>query len=192
MNNKLFYQKSIKEYGVSAQGVHWNNKYTQYKRFEVITKFIKKDIKDSTIIDAGCGFGEYYNYLKINHKIPLKYIGIDMEDFMVKKASKRFNDVIFYTKDILNDTLEVVDYYVCSGALNTLNKDDFFRFITKCFLNSSKGFVFNFLKKHSFNHISTSEVKEFCLTLCDDIKTKENYLDNDFTIFMVKSPKTLG
>ena len=39
--NKKFYKKSIEKYGISAKGVHWNSSYTQYKRFEVLTKFIK-------------------------------------------------------------------------------------------------------------------------------------------------------
>ena len=29
----------------------------QYKRFEVLTSFINEEIKHSTIVDAGCGFG---------------------------------------------------------------------------------------------------------------------------------------
>lgn len=58
--NTLFYKKAIDKYGISAQGVHWNSEFSQYKRFEVLTSFIKDSIKDSSIIDAGCGFGEYY------------------------------------------------------------------------------------------------------------------------------------
>jgi len=61
--NQLFYEKAIKEYGISAQGVHWINKSSQYKRFEILHKLIKKDIKNSSIVDAGCVIGEFYNYL---------------------------------------------------------------------------------------------------------------------------------
>ena len=68
--NKKFYKKSIEKYGISAKGVHWNSSYTQYKRFEVLTKFIKEEIGSSSIIDAGCGFAEYYNYLVSRLQIP--------------------------------------------------------------------------------------------------------------------------
>jgi ubiquinone/menaquinone biosynthesis C-methylase UbiE len=146
LTNKEFYNKSIKEFGVSALGVHWNSKFTQYKRFEIITKLIKKNIKTSFIVDVGCGFGEYYNYLKINHKIPNKFIGIDCEDQMIKICKKRFPDLNFYTKDILTDNLNSADYYICSGALNILQYDEVDIFIKKCFEVSKKGFIFNFLK----------------------------------------------
>lgn len=187
MNNKQFYKQSIEEYGVSAQGVHWNSKYTQYKRFEILTKFIRKTIKDSTIIDAGCGFAEYYKYLESNLKIPQKYIGYDCENDMVSVAKKRFPTLEFYTKNILVDDLDEVDYYICSGAMNIMPKEDVFIFIKRCFTYSKKGFIFNILKSMSFNNIEIEEVLDYCKELTENIRTKDNYLDNDFTIFMVKS-----
>ena len=186
MNNKQFYKKSIEEYGISAQGVHWNIKYTQYKRFEILTKLIKKDIIKSSIVDAGCGFAEYYKYLEVNHKIPKQYIGYDVENEMIKVSKKRFNHLEFYIKNILLDELHEVDYYICSGAMNIMSKEDVFLFIKRCFTYSKKGFIFNILKSMSFNNIDIDEVLDYCKTLSGNIKIKDNYLDNDITIFMVK------
>ena len=42
--NHAFYKSVIKKYGISAKGVHWNSQFTQYKRFEVLTNFIKSEI----------------------------------------------------------------------------------------------------------------------------------------------------
>jgi len=186
INNKQFYNQSFKQFGVSAQGVHWNNKYTQYKRFEILTKMVKQDIKKSTIVDAGCGFGEYYKYLINNHFKPLKYIGYDCEPLMVYEAKKRFDNVDFEVKNILTDRLSSVDYYISSGAMNILNIDEVYKFIEKSFAYSNKGFIFNILKSCSFNNIDIKQLLEFCYTLTPKIKTRDNYLDNDFTIFMVK------
>ena len=186
MDNKKFYNNSIKEFGVSAQGVHWNSKYTQYKRFEVLTKLIKKDIKSSTVVDVGCGFGEYYNYLLNNHRVPTKYIGIDCEQEMITISKKRFPHQGFYTQNILYDKLIEADYYICSGALNILTLDEINIFIKKCFENSNKGFLFNFLKNLTFNKVKKYEILDICKAITDNIIIKENYLENDFTIFMVK------
>jgi len=185
INNHKFYKKSIKKYGISAQGVHWNNKYTQYKRFQIITQCID-NIRSSTIVDAGCGFGEYYKYLQNNNKLPSSYIGVDIESMMIDVASKRFKDVSFYKTDILKDKLIIADYYICSGSMNILNKTDVFRFIQRSFEVSQKGFIFNFLTKYSFNKLSLDEVKDFCTTLSSKIKIKSNYLDNDITIALLK------
>ena len=186
LSNKKFYEESIREFGISAQGVHWNSKYTQYKRFEIITKFIKKTIKDSSIVDVGCGFSEYYNYLQNNHKIPKEFIGIDCEESMINISKKRFPTLKFYTKDILLDKLIEADYYTCSGALNILTLDEVDIFIQKCFNASKKGFIFNFLKNLTFSNIRKYEIIEICERYTQNIVIKENYLDNDFTVFMVK------
>ena len=68
-DNHTFYKSAIKKHGISAKGVHWNSQFTQYKRFEILTNFIKNEIQNSLIVDAGCGFGEYYNYLFDNQFI---------------------------------------------------------------------------------------------------------------------------
>lgn len=185
-HNTEFYKKSIREFGISAQGVHWNSLYTQYKRFEVITKLIRKVISKSTIVDVGCGFAEYYNYLIINNRVPKNYIGYDCEIDMVNISKKRFIEQEFYLIDILKDRLNIADYYICSGAMNLLKKDDIDIFIKKCFEVSKKGFIFNYLKDITFENISQSEILYICKKYTNEIVIKDNYLDNDFTVFMKK------
>lgn len=185
-DNNKFYEKSIKRYGISARGVHWNSSYTQYKRFEILTEFIKDDILESSIIDAGCGFGEYYNYLFDNNLKPKSYIGIDCEEEMINLASKRFLNTHFYVKNILTDSLENADYYICSGALNILDKKEIFLFIKNCYLACEKAFIFNFLKNDPLTKIKVEDVLDFCKTLTKNIFIKENYLENDISIYLKK------
>ncbi len=184
--NNLFYSKSIKKYGISAKGVHWNSEFSQYKRFEILTSFIKDSIKESSIIDAGCGFGEYYNYLFDNNLKPKSYLGIDCEEQMIVLASKRFLNTKFLIQDILEDELIEADYYICSGAMNILKKEEVFIFIEKCFNASYKGFIFNFLKNDSLTTIKSSDIINFCSKLSKKILIKENYLNNDFSIHLKK------
>ncbi len=190
MTNKQFYNNSVREFGISAQGVHWNSKYTQYKRFEIITKLIKKYIKNSSIIDVGCGFGEYYNYLIKNNRTPQNYIGIDCEQEMIITSKKRFSSLDFYTINILHDDIPQADYLISSGALNLLTFNEIEVFIYNCFNNSKYGFIFNFLKDITFNNIKQSAVINICKKHTDNLIIKEGYLENDFTIFMVKSSNT--
>ena len=120
------------------------------------------DLSNSIIVDAGCGFAEYYNYLFDNDKKPKKYIGIDCEEIMINKASKRFIGTNFYVKNILEDDLPIGDYYICSA------------------------FIFNFLKSDSFNNVTVSQVLQYCKTLTKEIKVKDNYLQNDISIYLKK------
>lgn len=166
--------------------MHWRSKYTQYKRFEILTYFIKNHIKDSTIVDAGCGFAEYYSYLRKNNLIPKEYIGIDIEEDMINLAKKRFSDIKLLQKDILNDEIPKADYYICSGAMNILEKEEMFLFIRNSLEASNKGFIFNFLKADSFNNVSANEILTYCKNLSKEISIKDNYLDNDITILLKK------
>jgi SAM-dependent methyltransferase len=184
INNKKFYHDAIKRFGVSAQGVHWNSKYSQYKRFEILTSCIQNELSRSKIIDAGCGFAEYYHYLKKKQRLPKNYLGIDCESSMINIAQNRFPSLEFYLQDVLIDELFCADYYVCSGAMNLLNKNSFLHFITRAWQHSQKGFVFNFLKQKSFNGINAQEVIDFCYTLCPRVEVYDNYLKNDLTLFL--------
>lgn len=184
--NTLFYKKAIDRYGISAQGVHWNSEFSQYKRFEVLTSFIENSIKESTIIDAGCGFGEYYNYLFDNNLKPKSYLGIDCEEQMIKLASKRFLNTKFEVQDILNDSLLNSDYYICSGAMNLLKKEEVFTFIEKCFNASNKAFIFNFIKNDSLTNVKYSDIMDFSSKLSKQMLLKEDYLSNDFSIYLKK------
>jgi len=186
LSNNEFYTNAIKEFGISAQGVHWNSKYTQYKRFEIITKLIKKDIRNSSIVDVGCGFGEYYNYLQMNNRVPKEYIGIDCEKSMIDISKKRFPSQQFYIQNVLEDDLIEADYYISSGALNILNINEIDIFISNCYKTSKKGFIFNYLKELTFTNISQKDILNIVKKYTNTIIFKENYLENDFTIFMKK------
>ncbi len=185
-NNYKFYNPAIKKYGISAKGVRWNSKYSQYKRFEVLTNFIENEIKESNIVDAGCGFAEYYNYLFDNNLKPKSYIGIDCEEEMITLASKRFLDTNFYIKDIIKDELIFADYYICSGAMNILKKDEIFIFIKKCFEASNIGFVFNFLKNDPLTNVNFLDILHYSKSLSKRVEIKEDYLENDISIFIKK------
>lgn len=185
-SNNSFYKRSYKKYGVTAKGVHWKSTYTQYRRFEILTHFIKNQIHLSSIVDAGCGFAEYYNYLNSNNLKVAEYIGIDCEKIMTDISSKRFPYIFFETKDILNDELPNADYYICSGAMNTFKEKDIFTFISKCFLASKKGFIFNFLKDDRLCTVDYIKVINFCKNLSKNIEFRDDYLPNDFSIFIKK------
>jgi SAM-dependent methyltransferase len=190
IDNTKFYNLAIRKYGLSAKGVHWTSKYNQYVRFKTIRDFIN-NIDDQVIVDAGCGFGDFYIYLNKNVSLPQEYIGIDCEEKMVEIAKLRIKQKIIQ-KDIINDKLPIADYYVCSGAMNILTKDETFKFIENCFKYAKKGFIFNMLEiaenmnEDIYNYNHPKEIISFCEKLNKTNYLVSNYLKGDFTIFMKK------
>ncbi len=154
INNDTFYKHALNKYGPNAKGLNWHDDFSQLKRFEVIHTLIQEDIEDKDImIDAGCGFGDFYTYISCYHDI--SYIGYDIVEENVAIAKERTKKTIMI-KDILHDTLEEADFYIASGSMNILNRFETFLFIERCFTQSKKGFVFNLPygkdKSRSFNY----------------------------------------
>jgi hypothetical protein len=81
----------------------------------------------------------------------------------------------------------MADFYISSGGLNILKYNDVKLFVEKCFYSSNKGFIFNFLKDVTFTNVTQNDIINICLSLSDKIIIKENYLENDFTIFLKKA-----
>ena len=184
INNNSFYKKSIKEHSISAKGVHWYSKSSQYKRFEIISSFLQN--KDYTLVDAGCGFCEYYLYLQENNLSKIQYIGYDCYDEMVNISKNRFDNIQVDLKNILYDKLQYADYYVSSGGLSLLSKDNVFLFITNCFKYSKKAFIFNYLKEQNVSNFQMYELIDFCKSLNAKISINDGYLENDYTIVLKK------
>lgn len=185
IDNHQFYLESHEKFGISAKGVRWNTKENQYVRFENLISCIK-DLENSSLLDIGCGYGDLIKYFQKEHIYPKSYIGIDCENFMIKSAMKRFPQSKFLIKNFLKHELPKADYYVCSGAFNTLQNYEIQKAIRVCFEQSRKGLVFNFLTKAFVHNLNTFDIYTYCKSLTNDIDFKGGYLENDFTFFLKK------
>jgi SAM-dependent methyltransferase len=188
INNNTFYKSALKKHGANAKGLNWHDDYSQLKRFEIIHELIMIDIQEGDImIDAGCGFGDFYTFISDYHDI--EYIGYDIVEENVAIAKERIKQPIMI-KDILNGSLEEADFYIASGSMNILSRFETFLFIERCFSMSKKGFVFNLPygkdeSKH-FNYFLPQEIKHFAKKFDCDVITKSGYLLHDFSVYLRK------
>ncbi|ATB70878.1 class I SAM-dependent methyltransferase [Sulfurospirillum diekertiae] len=189
INNQTFYENAIKRYGCTARGLNWNSKQSQHIRFEVIHALLEPHLPSSKIVDAGCGFGDLYLFLQQKGSLPRKYIGYDTLQEAIFVAHKRTKQH-FARKDILNDELELADFYIASGSMNILNRFETFLFIRRCYEASKKGFVFNLLKGEEkeghFNYFLPHEIEAYTSEFAYDVEMYEDYMEGDFTVFLKK------
>lgn len=190
IDSEKFYKTSIKTHGISAKGLNWNSKESQEIRFDVILDILPDDLTQISIADAGCGFGDFYLYLMQNNTPIKRYIGIDSLDEMCKIASIR-TDCEIIQADICTDMLPDADFYICSGAMNVLNKFETYQFISNCYDTSKKGFIFNILygdkDSVTYNYFSMNKLKQIAKALkVKKMKTTQNYLDYDITVAFLK------
>jgi len=190
VKNLDFYQKAFKKYGISARGLNWNSEDSQKIRFEVLVGFLKDEISSSSIVDAGCGFGDFYLFLAKQNLIPKRYVGIDcMQDF-IDISKQRLPNTTFTCRDILRDELVYADWYVASGSLNILNSFDTWMFLEKMLSYSKKGVVFNILQGNknskTFNYQKKDDIISFAKKKGYKIKLIEEYLPNDISVEIKK------
>jgi len=186
VNQKEFYQNNYDTHGISAQGVAWDSTQTQKKRFSAILSCMG-ELKQESVIDAGCGFGDFYLYLKAKENLPKSYVGLDLCEPMVTEAKVRTGCKILQ-KDILNQTIPMADWYVASGSMNLLTQMETRIFIQRCFEKSRKGFVFNLLEgkevEGNYSYWKPYDILIFCRTFCQKVEIKEGYMEGDFTVLL--------
>lgn len=179
-----FYRSSLETYGHTAEGVQWHSEHSQRTRFKALRKMLPEDLSELVIADAGCGLGDLYLFLTEHRDKPARYIGLDVVEPMVEAARARIGCQILLL-DVLKDPLPEADYYVCSGAMNTLTRDETRLFIERCFAASRRGFVFNLLcgrdTSYSYNLCLPADVREWTGHLDADLAIHEDYLHGDFT-----------
>jgi len=143
-----------------------------------------------TLVDAGCGFGDLYCYLKQRNELPRCYIGLDVMEPMVATARMRTGCEILMC-DALRDSLPDADYYICSGAMNTFTRDETVRFIKNCFAASRSGFIFNLLKgkntSFTYNFYLPQDIARIAQVLDAECLVKEDYMIDDFTAVFTKN-----
>ena len=188
IDNSKYYDEVVARHGDSAQGVHWNSQQTQYRRFEVLLEFLELD-EGVSLVDVGCGFGALYGYLN-EKKMPFKeYLGFEIMPSMVDVAKAKGINVC--EGDVLTMPLPKADYYLCSGAMNILTRDETRLFIKRCLEASERGFVFNLLEGTDesmvYNYYRVEEIEVLADELGVKCQTKSGYIERDFTVFLEKN-----
>lgn len=187
VDTTVFYDASIRQYGISARGVQWRSKASQEIRFDQLLKLLPSDA--SEIMDVGCGFGDLYLYLPKQNRENLSYKGIDILEKMVGEARNRTNQTIEQC-DALKDPLPHAEFYVCSGAMNILTRYESHQFIQRCYAASKRGFIFNFLegkdRSHIYNYLLACDVEALGKSLGARMEWRQGYFESDCTVAFYK------
>jgi len=192
LNIHNYHQHRIEKFGKgSVEALGWKTVEGQETRFETLAQI--GDLSSCSVLDAGCGYGDLFNYLNKRYS-NIRYIGVDQEESFLDIAISRYGNVGetgFFCGDFSNSELPVTDYVLASGALNYLNTDSdyIFKTITKLFNGCRIAFGFNMLHKIDDTNgllvtYYPNQIVEYCKTLSSNVIFKEGYYENDFTVMM--------
>ncbi|MDX8398240.1 MAG: class I SAM-dependent methyltransferase [Mariprofundaceae bacterium] len=187
------HRDSLTRHGYHPNALYWSGTDIQQLRFKVLAQ-IGIVAKDS-VLDVGCGFGDFKGWSELN-QCPLTYTGIDLSPDLLGQAQSRHEDAEFFSGDLFDMDFEdqSFDWVILSGALNEQLHDDsaYARSVIKrMYALSRKGIAFNlldarFLKAHDLHTQIPQDILDDCQQLCPACELKDDYLKNDFTIYMRK------
>ncbi|MES0371287.1 MAG: class I SAM-dependent methyltransferase [Mariprofundaceae bacterium] len=185
------HRDSLTRYGYSSYALYWSSTEVQENCFRVLAE-IGVQAGDS-LLDVGCGFADFLQWFE-KQGGALNYTGIDLSPDLLIEAKKRHPDAELQVGDLFDMEFseKSFDWVILSGALNELLHDDgdyARRTITKMFQLCRKGVAFNLLdarhfKPHDLQTHLPEEMLAFCHDLTSDCMLRDEYLKNDFTIYM--------
>lgn len=143
--NNLLY-KSFLDLSID-DGWTYADKVENFVLFSKITEFTDTTLSHHSILDAGCGTGDLYEYLQQFEEVD--YTGIDIFEDGVKKARGKFPNGKFLVGDFLEEEAGNFDFVFSSGALTTkLHSDNYYilaKWVKKMWQTARVGVGFNLL-----------------------------------------------
>ena len=186
-----FYNNLIAKYGVNdPRSLSWRGEISEAKRFFVLCEV--GNLQNASVLDVGCGFGDLYQFLS-KHGSNFSSKGIDVNPKMIEAAHLKCPNVDFEIADIGEYIGPKTDYVLASGVLSFKIPDYkkiYFDYIKKMFEISNIATAFNMLNAqyHNDDDIyvawSIPEVQGLCAQLTDKITLRQDYLSQDFTMYL--------
>ncbi len=193
------YQRLLKKCGKNPKALLWLDKESQKARFEVLIKAIsKQDLKSSktSILDVGCGFADFYVYLKKLGFVG-KYVGTEIIPEFIQAVQKRFPEIKVLTQDVYREPLkEKFDYVIANGIMNHKieNIGQYRReFIKIMFGHTKKCLAFTMASRYKkikkgdrIHYADPAEYFSYSMSLSPKVILRHDYLLHDFAIFVYR------
>ncbi len=192
-----FYNFHLKKFGDRPEALRWTPA-GQLKRYRMLTDIApERDLNNATVLDYGCGTGDFYKYLK-RRDIKVKYTGVDINENFINLAKSKYPECTFRVMNAEHDQFEgFYDYIFICGVFNLQVPgvdDDLLNALTTLFGHCNKGLALNALSSHTpikdpELHLTSPEAMvEFSIkNLSPFVTLRHDRIQNDFTLYVYTS-----
>jgi len=189
------FQMEFNEYGYSLDSVMCP-KGAQDAYFK--SKFDIGNLKNTRILDVGCGFGHMLDYLHA-WNIQAQYTGIDICPEFIDAARQRHPTADFRLLNILDAEInETWDWVFLVGALNYATEMPLWwryvkKMITRMYELCTQGVAADFLssyvdfQKQNAFHVRPERVFSFAKTITKRVALRHDYMPYTFTVYLYRN-----
>jgi len=188
------HRDSLTRHGHHPNALYWSSQEIQELRFRVLSE-IGVQSGDS-VLDVGCGFGDMFGWWQ-RQGVHVEFTGIDLSPDLIAHGKTLFPEATLLTGELSDFDLppQCFDWAVLSGALNEALFDEgeyARRTIKRMFGLCRKGVAFNLLNRNAkgmrmmFDLASfvPDEMLDWCRGVTPLCELRDDYLENDFTIYL--------
>lgn len=191
------YESCFDRYGDTHLGMDWPKLEDVEKRYTVmldIVLFLRKNSREYSLLDFGCGAGHLLDYLRQKNLTMFNYAGLDISSKFISLCQTKYPGVPFIELDVLEqpDKLACYDLIVMNGVFTEkreLSYEQMFDYFTSMvrvvFSRVGKGMAFNVMSKHvdwerdDLFHLSHDALTEFIV----DKVTRNYVIRNDYGLY---------
>ncbi len=189
-----FYNFHLKKFGDRPEALRWTPQ-GQLKRYHMLADIAPAtDLNNSTVLDYGCGTGDFYRFLK-RRGIVVRYTGVDINENFISLAKSKYPECTFRVLNTDDDELEgFYDYIFICGVFNLQVPgvdDDLRNALVNLFKHCNKGLALNALSSHTpvtdpeLHFTSPEEMVKFSIeNLSPSVALRHDRILNDFTLFV--------
>ena len=188
-----YYSDLFKKYGDSHKSLGWGNG-RQSMRFQVLNQI--GNFQNCSILDVGCGFGDFYGFLKYQN-IKSNYLGVDINGEFLKLAQKKYPKAEFELRDIQKKKIKKkFDWVVGTGLTNKSSTYPYLKNLLKeMFRICKKGVAIDFItdyvdyKEKDISYTSPEIMFKFAKTMTRRVTLRHDYFPFEFCLYLFKDDK---
>jgi SAM-dependent methyltransferase len=196
-----WYEDKVRQFGYDHRGLGFRSRSSQERRFEALLDL--GDFHGRTLLDVGCGFGDFLQFLD-ERGIRPAYTGLDICEPMIERCRERFaaGNARFVVADVLDyNPAGTFDYVVASGIFGLESpgvRERIAPTLQRMNLWSRLGCAANFLSSRSPAkvparvYVDPCEMLEMGLAITPAARIDHSYLPNDFTLYLFPRPPWKG
>ena len=189
------YAERLGRLGPVVQALGWRDEAQQQLRFRVMADGMP-DLDGASVLDVGCGFGDFYDYLAAQgHQV--RYTGCDLSPDVLAVARTKHPGLVLEERDILERPYPDASFdYVCmSGIFNHRISDNegFLRtMLAAAFRACSRGVAANMTTSYvdfhdaHLHYFSPEDVFRYARTLSKRVAIRHDYPLYEFTLFLYR------